>query len=441
MSPLQHLHGAFLLGIVLFVGTEGRLDGPASGWLPAYLLAWILLVPLAWRLQTKPVPKARAPSQGWKGILLWALLLRLPLQVGPPQLSDDINRYHWEGQVVAAGEDPFDRPPNSTALQYLRERSPTWAAVNHPHLPAIYPPGAQWIFAAMASLGLSINGFRGVFVLLELLVLGLLAILLRRRGLPEEGLVLAAWNPLLVLEVSSSGHFEPLALLPLVAGLVLLGRSERAAWATFGLGLSIKFAGAVPAWFEGLRLLRARQTRVGVHRTLWLAAVPVLLALPFCLDGSPPVGSLLHYARHWGHNATVHAFLTPLLGFHPARWVCITLILLWLGLLSSQRLEPARGAQLFFAGVLFLSPVVHPWYGLWVAVLLPLAPSLPLLLFTGLLPLSYLGSWGPGGSELPVWVQPTEALVPLVGLAAVLWSRRIAPQTAPGDPSAPGEGS
>ena len=196
---------------------------------------------------------------------MWALLLRLPLQVGPPQLSDDINRYHWEGQVVAAGEDPFDRPPNSTALQYLRERSPTWAAVNHPHLPAIYPPGAQWIFAAMASLGLSINGFRGVFVLLELLVLGLLAILLRRRGLPEEGLVLAAWNPLLVLEVSSSGHFEPLALLPLVAGLVLLGRSERAAWATFGLGLSIKFAGAVPAWLACTELSGWRPSLCSSH--------------------------------------------------------------------------------------------------------------------------------------------------------------------------------
>ena len=55
-------------------------------------------------------------------------------------------------------------------------------------------------------------------VVFDLLLIAALCVLLQLRGLAVERAVLYAWRPLVVVEVAGSGHYEPLALLPLVLG-------------------------------------------------------------------------------------------------------------------------------------------------------------------------------------------------------------------------------
>ena len=53
----------------------------------------------------------------------WALVFRLTAFWIPPVFSDDVYRYRWEGQVAAAGLNPYDyRPADAAVAGFLDER-------------------------------------------------------------------------------------------------------------------------------------------------------------------------------------------------------------------------------------------------------------------------------------------------------------------------------
>lgn len=416
-----HLHGVLAALVTLPVLA---LDGDLAAQVPQLLLVMAVgLVPLG--LVAVDATRRPAPGRGLLlPLLLWALVLRVILLSTEPSLSDDLFRYVWEGRLVAAGLDPFDLPPDAPSLTRLALDSPEWGRMNHRHLPAIYPPGVQWVFGLLAAVDPDPDLFRVALVVADLIVIALLAALLLLRRRDPRWAVLYAWHPLVVVEVASSGHYEPLALLPVLLGLLLWERRARLpAYGAWGLAVAAKYAGGAVAWFAARRQLR--DDPAGAAAGLILAGlVPLLLGLPFALDGAPPLGSLTTYVEHWGHNASVHALLAELLGYHPARRVVGVLFLLWTASLLWLGPEPGRGFLLLFAGLVVLSPVVHPWYALWFVVLLPLYPSPGLLTLSALLPLSYLawpqqaagGAWAP-----PAWVPWVEYGAPLLVAA---WAHR-----------------
>jgi alpha-1,6-mannosyltransferase len=386
--------------------------GPLNELVPAYLG-----IHIAWLIGLLLVARHR-PRVSAFGILAWALAMRLPLLVGPPpSLSDDVHRYVWEGRVVASGGDPWDTAPDDPSLVGLRAQAPEWSSINHRDLPAIYPPGAQAVFAALVGRGYDrIEHMRAAMVGFDLLLIALLIALLRARGAPIGLAILYAWNPLAVVEVASSGHYEPLALIPVVGGLLLWERRRSEAFLLWGLAFATKLVGVAPAWFAARRLQRSGRPRFAVLALAVAGLAALLPWVPFAVDGSPPIGSLGTYVEHWGHNASVHAMLTPWLGYHPARKVVGVLLLVWAAGLTVAAPRPAEGFALLFVGLVVLSPVVHPWYGLWLLVFLPLFPRLDLALLTGLLPLSYL-AWTAEQNGGP-WAVPTAALWLEYGLPA-----------------------
>ncbi len=351
-------------------------------------------------------------------ILFWTLLMRLPLLATPPTLSDDVHRYVWEGRITALGENPYEKAPTDPSLAHLIPKAPEWASINHPELPAIYPPATQWVFAGVAFAAPDQQAFRAVMVGFDLLLVVALCFLLQARGLPIRRVVLYAWHPLVVVEVAGSGHYEPLALLPLVLALVAWTlRAPLVAFALWGVAFATKYIGAVAALFAARDDLVHRRLPRAVGLVTLLAVAAAVPALPFVLDGAAPIGSLGTYARDWAHNGSLHPLLATYIGFHPARLVVAALLLLWAGKLLTQPIEPARGFMLLFVGLILLSPVVHPWYGLWLIAFLPLFPRVSVMLFTVLLPLSYL-VWAAEGSgkgwELPGWVPWLEYGLPLL---------------------------
>jgi hypothetical protein len=58
---------------------------------------------------------------------------------------------------------------------------------------------------------------------------------------------------------------------------------------------------------------------------------------------------------------------------------------------------------LIIAGLFLLSPAQFPWYYLWLLPLLALQPRVSLLLFTGLLPLSYLRFYFDAGGRADIF--------------------------------------
>lgn len=434
MSPrvrLQlHAAGSVALVAALLASALGNLAAHVPSWLAAYSLGLIPMVAIAVAAaQGKGRTLSRPFSVVWI-VLIWALLIRLPLLLWTEaSLSDDLFRYVWEGRLVSLGIDPYDFAPNAPALARLALDSPEWPLINHPELPAIYPPATQWVFGVLAWLSPTPLMFRASMIFIDGALIATLGALLVRRGRDPRWLVLYAWHPLVAVEVASSGHYEPLALLALVAGLLAwhtrAGRTTP--WLLWGVAIATKYVGGAAAWFAARQLIAEGKTRLALVGLGATALCAMIFALPFVMDGQPPIGSLGTYVQHWGHNASVHALLTSVIGYHPARKVVAVLFLVWAGWLTWRGPEPARGFLLLFAGLLVLSPVVHPWYALWLIVLLPLAPSPPLVALSALLPLSYL-AWttqaAGGGWVVPGWVPWVEYGVPLALALGPVLSKR-----------------
>jgi hypothetical protein len=74
-------------------------------------------------------------------ILAVALVLRMLFLFAPPQLSDDIYRYQWDGGNLLRGVNPYAAAPS--AITPPPELKDVHAKINHPDYVTIYPPAAQ----------------------------------------------------------------------------------------------------------------------------------------------------------------------------------------------------------------------------------------------------------------------------------------------------------
>jgi len=396
--------------------------------------------------------KARTAAPALRWIVLGAALFRLVTVCAEPTLSDDLYRYVWDGRVQASGVHPYAFAPTDEALEGLRDDD--WTRINHPELRTIYPPAAQMLFAALAFLGAGTTGFKLFFALADLGVVAALALLLRRAGLPPDRLVLYAWNPLAVIEAAGSGHVEPVGVALVVLGAAWLA-AKRANLSALALGLAVHVK-ILPAILIPGAIRRWRNPAV-----LVLAAVLVVLALPYALTG-PAVGSgLFDYAERWERNATIYSgvqgvleradtgnSLKPAVGAlrerfggtdeawkrvyariwprEMARGVVGIAALCWvLGLSFRRGLTAPREIFLGLAGVLLLSPTLHPWYVLWLLPFAAAYASVPWLLFAALVPLAYLGA-----GDVPWSIRAVEYGIPLLAAVVLALRRRAAPPVA-----------
>src|SRR5215469_9412819 len=75
-------------------------------------------------------------------VLAVAALMRLAALLAPPYLSDDINRYVWDGRVEGAGINPYRYVPADPHLAALRDEA-IYPKINRSdYAPTIYPPVA-----------------------------------------------------------------------------------------------------------------------------------------------------------------------------------------------------------------------------------------------------------------------------------------------------------
>jgi hypothetical protein len=411
---LLHAAGLASFLVAVFATVLGTPGDDVRRWLVAYGLGSLPLLMLALSSRSRRAALTRTgasmPARSRSplrvvlpALLIWGALSRIVLLDTAPSLSDDVYRYVWEGRLVAGGVDPYDVAPSDWRLADRIPGAVEWARINHRDLPAIYPPIAQWGFGLIAAAAPSELAFRAAFVVCDLVVIALLAALLVRRGGDPRLAALYALHPLAAVEIASSGHYEPFALLPLLLGLFFAEAGQPfMASVLLGVSAGARYLAALPAAMLARNLalgapIGASQPEGAGRRpqaallASGLVALPLVVASwPFAEDGTWPIGSLPVFARDWGWNASVHAVLADWMGYHPARWTCGALFLVGSALIAARIREPVAATVSLLALLLYLSPVVHPWYALSLLCLLPLAPSFPLLLLVTLQPLSYL---------------------------------------------------
>ncbi len=402
-----------------------------------------LLASLCW-LVALGVVRQRPPDSrvGLSALFLGAVGLRVVAWWTPYVLETDIHRYLWDGYVLSHGFNPYafsparvrdamtpsdEGPGAASALverdqRLLRElwrlsRQPEIAGyfrrINHPGIPTCYPPLAEVAFAISARVAPGDPRlWKAIVATADLVICALIVVLLGELGRPRSWFLAYAWCPLVLKEYANTGHFDPLATVGVLSGLVCLLRGRHLAAGLFlGIGAAVKLYPLV--------LLPVLGRRLGWGGVAVFLAVPVLAMSPFLGPGASTLAGLLTFAARWEFNSSLFAVLwtltgwirEPLLrfeiggtaialdGFVLAKLAAGALLIAWLGWLAR---EPDRGPLDLTArvagaigGLLLLSPIADPWYLAWVlpfGCVFPL-PSLAYLAVSGACYYLYFLRW------------------------------------------------
>jgi len=331
-------------------------------------------------------------------VLAVAALMRLVVLLAPPYLSDDINRYVWDGRVEAAGLNPYRYVPADPHLAALRDETIFPNINRSDYAPTIYPPVAEYIFFLGTRLSESLTAMKATLLVFELAGVLLLLRLLDDSGLPRERILIYAWHPLTLWEFAGSGHVDA-AIVTFVA-LALWARRREAAWLT-GAALA---AAALVKFFPAV-IFPALYRRWDWKMPLAAVATVIIAYLPFIGAGTAVLGFLAGYLHEEGLQNGTGFFLwnlarsvAPLERVGPALYLALAaaalLLLAVRSLFTSEGRYLASAMTLAVAAMVLLSPH-YPWYFAWIVPFICFTPRPSVLYLTVACPLLYFVPGGP----------------------------------------------
>jgi hypothetical protein len=326
----------------------------------------------------------------------------------PPAHSSDIYRYMWDGQVQAAGIDPYLYPPSAAALAPLRndylwgpwtarpskgrgleyciENSPSkqgpaldtvmgCSRINRTNSPTIYPPVAEAWFTAVYLVAGDSSSMPMQVAMSLCAVLTTLVLLwgLRKTGGDQRLAALWAWCPTAILEVGNDGHSDVLGtLLSAIALLVLAtARTRRKTLlggALIGLAMATKLT---PAFVIPATLKRGWMSILGAA-----AAATFIVYLPHVIAvGRHIVGFFPQYLQQQGYSSgTGYEIIALVASGKLASVVAFGVLgLVALAVLRySNPDEPWRGAVFMMAAALVVGTPQFEWYSMLLVMLVAL---------------------------------------------------------------------
>ena len=385
---------ALVAEIVLFASLNFFDDWTLEE-MPVKFVACAMLCGIAYFAAVGSFPVQISPK--FQSVIFWAVVIALRLVALPLAPGDDFWRYQWEGKIQHAGFNPYVNAPDDPQLEPVRSEFPEWHKINHRDFRAIYPPGAELLFAGLSRISDSPLLYKLLFAGADIATIAVLLRLFRgahasssrRRGSasPNDSASSSryanaawyAWNPLVVYSFAGAAHFDSLMILPMIAGILFLSRFEsetesRRKWwlalgtsAAFGIAISIKF---VPAF-----LLLCCVFALG-YRAITLAvsaAIPLLLSLLYGYPTIPIWDSFRRFAHVTRLNDLFWWLIEETIwpNPHQKNYHYNVILISAVAVVSPLAWWNWKRAMLWVLGVaLILSPVLHPWYCTWI---LPLA--------------------------------------------------------------------
>jgi alpha-1,6-mannosyltransferase len=386
-------------------------------------------------------------------MIAFGLLFRFSILSAQQIQEDDVYRYLWDGKVFSNNINPFEYSPsevhnfkelriqnpetyyevynerNERELEQLAELK--WESprsikflerVNHPSVPTIYPPMAQYVFRTVHFFQPdSILAMRLAFLIFDVLALFFIIGILGNLGLNINMSGVYFWCPLIIKETFNSTHLDIIGISFLCGSIYFLVH-KRHTLAAFFLALgflgklypAILFPLYIQACFQQGKKSEKNPWRIPILNTLFFVGIIILGYIPFMGIGLHMFDGLKAYSLYWQSNDSIFAcflflfkslpgdlssitFLSNSLPVFLSKVtvVCILMgVLIWL-LLKNTPLakDPQVFLKQFFmlmALVFLLSPIQNPWYLCWVVPFLCLFPSRSWILLTGLVGLYYL---------------------------------------------------
>jgi rSAM/selenodomain-associated transferase 2 len=351
------------------------------------LLPMCLAVTFTW-------PRTGEPPIQAAGILLLALAARLALVSHPA--DSDTNRYLWEGRLIREGHDPYAHI--ASAPEWTDQRDAYWAGMNEKDLRTIYPPVAEWTFAAIGGLWYHPAALKVAFIIFDLGSVALLLAMLFARSQPLRLAGLYAFNPVPLIGFAAQGHFDAMFIFFVLLALWLRERRHTVlGWIALGLAVQTKLVAV---------LMAPLFARRGGWRTAWVGvAIAVLPFLPYSADIHAWLSGVHHFGADLGFNGSIHAIASMALGSRAgAAALCAALLVLWIAFVTFLETDLWRSAFFVLGGLIMLSPIVHYWYVSWALVFVPLFPSLAWITLSGTMALYFLVGFIPiPWEQIVIW--------------------------------------
>jgi alpha-1,6-mannosyltransferase len=397
----------WLLAALLLAGEAAGVAAQFHRDLPVFI-AVALLQGVAWAAAAIVVTRGFDARSLMILILGTAALLRMIALAAPVFLSDDINRYIWDGRVQAAGINPYRYVPTDPELAPLRDEVVFPNINRNNYAPTIYPPVAQMLFLLANRFGQTAFAVKFFLVLVEAVGIWALLLVFRAIGAPREQILLYAWHPLPIWEIAGAGHIDG-ALVAFVALALLAHIRGRRAWSGVALAAAtlVKFFPAVLA----PALWRPAKSNRGDWR--WLAAfIAAIIAAyaPYLGVGWRVLGFLPGYVAEenlasgsgfWLLDVARQAVPVPL----PVYFALAAAVMAGLTIGARRRaVHPSSSlawATVLATAALFFASPHYSWYFLWLVALLTVAPWWPAWWLTLAAPLLYCDA---KTGHNPLWV-------------------------------------
>jgi hypothetical protein len=408
-----------MLVLVLLVGTPlwlrswGVQDGDFHGRTGALWLGWIalgaLFVPIRALLATTPPTAIKIPSTMSCLIIVGSCALFQLFACSSAmsrRLSTDAYRYRTEGAMWLVKMSPYAHSPASYVRSGRTYRNVDDALdheVSHPSLPSIYPPIAQasfvlgrWFEPWLGKRSFLWNDpfltFRVMYSVVAVACVAILVGILRSAGNSVWWAMLFAWNPLTVIETGAAAHVDILGVMFLLACMWMLQR-RRFVWAAVCLALA---TGAKPQaamllpWMLRDAWMASADQRSRRRAVWWsLGAFAVVLALdyvpPLCYQNGYRgfLATVREYSSSWEFNGSVYELIKARFGQGDkglamerakasARLLAQAALVLTALVLWRRRASMIEAGYWLYLIALLFSPVVYPWYLLWMLCLIPL---------------------------------------------------------------------
>ena len=355
-----------------------------------------------------------------------AVLVRICFWGAP--VSNDVNRYLWEGRLLWMGENPYAAMAEDECWAHLRDDY--WEGMNTRDHMTAYPPGMELIMAGASRAWYHLHVFKIVTLIGDLWILALLVILSREYVRPVRWLGFYAFNPIVLSSFAVEAHFDSLMVAPMLTALLLASRAKwKGAWFWLGFAVQMKIMAVllVPLLLIGANRKESHsllKDPLGEWRCFCLRILKqswpffVMLLVPSLvywqhlggwLDGFFAFGS--QGAFNGGAYELLRWLRVPQ---SPTRSLCtlgfgvgvaVLLFRLWQG----KDRDLMKSAFWIFQLLMIFSPVVHFWYLTWIVWFLVIRPSLSLIVLSGTQSIYFLtwiyseSGWG--------WGYPREIVI------------------------------
>jgi hypothetical protein len=433
------LAGAAATALSFRIAAGSRIRGE-PGTLLALIAGWWALFALG------AVCVLRLPRRAAVVVIVTgAVALRLAALAGVPALSNDLDRYAWDGRVQLHGTDPYRYPPDARALDRLHDRwlwpgparcraihqRPGCIDITRSDVRTIYPPVAEaWftVVAAAAPSGSRSLVWQVAGMVVDLAALAVMLALLGSWGRDPRYAVLYAWSPIAVLAAVQNGHADGLAVLFILGALWALRRRPGLAGGLLGAAAMTKLYPAL----LGVLLLRRRGWRRAVAA---FAAVVIVGYLPHVIAVGPHVlGYLPGYLNEENYAHGGRFLLLGMLGIGgtaaQALAALALAVVVALVVLRGGALRADVAARRLLGVALLIATPVQPWYAVTLAAVAALEGAWWWLAVAAAgYPLFFRVLEGVplGGLASPDVGRLSYGLALVIVLAGAAWRRRAAP--------------